>query len=179
VTTYVAVLDGGRREESLEVKRLSPGSPSTGSGHGLFEVRLRGRVHVVDAFRHDYGTLSLIVDTASYSAMLDWRGSHVNVRLRHSTHPLEVLDERRLRLRRATGRFEAEGRQAVTSPMPGKVVKVLVRPGDEVRQGQGLVVIEAMKMENELRSPKDGRVVEVLAAEGQAVEANAKLCTVE
>jgi biotin carboxyl carrier protein len=171
MSTYVALLDGGKREETLEVKRLSP---------GLFEVRLRGRVHVVDAYRHDYGTLSLIVDTASESAMLDWRGAtKLNVRLEHSTYPLEILDERKLRLRRAAGRFTAEGRQAVTSPMPGKVVKVLVRPGDEVKQGQGLVVVEAMKMENELKSPKDGKVVEVVAAEGQAVEANAKLCTVE
>ncbi len=171
MSTYVALLDGGRREETLDVKQVGP---------GLFEVRLRGRVHVVDAYRHDHGTLSLIVDTASESAMLDWRGgTKVNVRLKHSTYPLEILDERKLRLRRAAGRFSAEGRQPVTSPMPGKVVKVLVRAGDEVRQGQGLVVVEAMKMENELKSPKDGKVVEVLAAEGQAVEANAKLCTVE
>jgi biotin carboxyl carrier protein len=171
MSTYVALLDGGKRQETLDVKRLGP---------GLFEVRLRGRAHVVDAFRHDHGTLSLIVDTASESAMLDWRsGTKVNVRLRHSSYALEILDERKLRMRRAAGRFAAEGRQSVTSPMPGKVVKVLVRAGDAVRQGQGLVIVEAMKMENELRSPKDGKVVEVLAAEGQAVEANAKLCTVE
>jgi biotin carboxyl carrier protein len=169
VSTYVALLDGGR-EEPVEVRRLSP---------GLFEVRLRGKVHVVDAFRHDYGTLSLVVDTASYSAMLDWRGSKVNVRLRHSVFPLELLDEKRLRLRRTAGRFSVEGRQVVTSPMPGKVVKVLVKPGDEVRRGQGLVIVEAMKMENELKSPKDGKVVELLVAEGQAVDANAKLCAVE
>lgn len=170
MSTYVALLDGGKREEAVEVRPLSP---------GLYEVRLHGEVHVVDAFRHDYGSLSLIVDTASYSAMLDWRGTRVNVRLRHTTLPLEILDEKKLRLRRAAGRFTVEGRQAVTSPMPGKIVKVLVAEGDAVKQGQGLVVVEAMKMENELRSPKDGKVVELLAAEGQAVEANAKLCVVE
>ncbi len=170
MSAYVALLDGGRREEPVEVKRLSA---------GLFEVRLRGQVHVVDAFRHDYGTLSLIVDNASYSAMLDWRGARVNVRLRHSIFPLELLDERRLRLRRAAGRFGVEGRQVITAQMPGRVVKVLARPGDAVRRGQGLVVVEAMKMENELRSPKDGTVREVLVAEGQTVEANAKLCVVE
>lgn len=170
MSTYVAVLDGGKREETVEVRRLPD---------GLFEVKLRGEVHMVDAFRHDYGTLSLIVDTASYSAMLDWRGSKVNVRLRHTILPLELLDEKRLRLRRAAGRFTVEGRQAITAPMPGKIVKVLVQAGDVVKQGQGLLVIEAMKMENELRSPKDGKVIELLVAEGQAVEANAKLCAVE
>jgi biotin carboxyl carrier protein len=63
--------------------------------------------------------------------------------------------------------------------MPGKVVKVLVKVGDEVKEGQGLVVVEAMKMENELKSPKAGKVVEVLAKEGATVENNAKLVVVE
>ena len=166
----MALLDGGAREEAIEVRRV---------GTGTYEVKLRGRVHVVDAFRHDYGTLSLLVDTRSHSAMLDWRDTHVNVRLRHAIIPLELLGEKKLRLRRAAGKFTVEGRQVVSSPMPGKVVKVLVRAGDEVKAGQGLVAVEAMKMENELKSPKDGRVVELLVAEGQAVEANAKLCAVE
>ncbi len=170
MTTYVALLDGGKREESIEVRRTGP---------GLYEVVLRGKVHVVDAFRHDYGTLSLIIDTASYGAMLDWRGPKVNVRLSHSIVPIEILDERKLRMRRAAGRFTITGKQNVVSPMPGKVVKVLVAAGDDVKEGQGLVVVEAMKMENEMRSPKDGRVVEVHVKEGQAVESNAKLCAVE
>ncbi len=170
MTAYVALLDGGRREEPVEVRQTGP---------GLYEVTVRGKVHVVDAFRHDYGTLSLLIDTASYSAMLDWRDSKVNVRLRHSIIPLEILDEKRLRMRRAVGKFTVEGKQTVTSPMPGKVVKVLVRTGDEVKEGQGLVVVEAMKMENEMKSPKDGKVVEVHVKEGQAVEGNAKLCAVE
>jgi biotin carboxyl carrier protein len=63
--------------------------------------------------------------------------------------------------------------------MPGKVVKVLVKVGDEVKEGQGLVVVEAMKMENELKSPKAGKVVELPAKEGTAVEINAKLVVVE
>ena len=63
----------------------------------------------------------------------------------------------------------------VRSPMPGRVVRVFVAAGDEVEVGQPLVVIEAMKMENELRSKRAGRVTEVLVAAGQAVEGNAKL----
>jgi biotin carboxyl carrier protein len=170
VTTYVALLDGGKREERIEVRAAGP---------GLYEVRLRDAVHVVDAYRHDYGTLSLIVDRASHSAMIDERGARWHVRLRHSTFQLEILDERRLRMRRAAGRFTVQGRQTLTAPMPGRIAKVLVKPGDEVQRGAGLVVIEAMKMENVLRSPKDGKVVELHVQEGQAVEGNAKLCTVE
>jgi biotin carboxyl carrier protein len=170
VSAYVALLDGGRREEPIDVRAIGPGT---------YEVRLRGKVHVVDAFRHDYGTLSLIVDTSSYSAMLDWRETKVNVRLRHAIVPLEILDEKKLRMRRAAGRFTVEGKQTLTSPMPGKIVKVLCKVGDEVKAGQPILVVEAMKMENELKSPKDGRVVELHVREGQAVEGNAKLCAID
>lgn len=167
---YVALLDGGSREEPVEVRQVGPRQ---------YEVRLRGKVHLVDAFRHDHGTLSLVVDTASYSARLDWRGTKVNVRLRHAVVPLELLDERRLRLRRAAGRLRVGGRQGVAAPLPGKVLKVLCAVGDDVKAGQPLVVLEAMEMENEMRSPKDGKVVALDVQVGQAVEGNARLCAVE
>jgi biotin carboxyl carrier protein len=170
VSAFVALLDGGRREEPIDVRAIGPGT---------YEVRLRGQVHVVDAFRHDYGTLSLIVDTASYSAMLDWRGSAVKVRLGQAVVPLELLDEKRLRMRRAAGKLTVDGRQTLTSPVPGRIVKVLCKVGDEVRAGQPVLVVEAMKMENELKSPKDGRVVALHVRAGQAVEGNAKLCAIE
>jgi len=168
--TYVALLDGGRREESIEVAQQGP---------GVYEVRIGGRTHQVDAFRHDYGTISLLVDRESFSVQLDQRTAEVKVHVRDSTYPLEILDERRLRMRRAAGKFTVEGRQIVAAPMPGRIVKVLARVGDAVREGQGVLVMEAMKMENEMRSPKDGKLVELHVAEGQAVEGGAKLATVE
>jgi biotin carboxyl carrier protein len=170
VTTYVALLDGGRREESIEVRMLGP---------GVYEVRIGDTVRRVDAFRHDSGTVSLIVDTESYSVQLDQRVNDVRVHIRDSVFPVEILDEKRLRMRRAAGKFTVEGRQTLLSPMPGKVVRVLKRPGEAVGEGEGVVVIEAMKMENEIKSPKDGTVVEVLVREGQAVEGNARLAAVE
>jgi biotin carboxyl carrier protein len=170
MSTYVALLDGGKREQSIGVKQLGP---------GVYEVKIGEETHRVDAFRHDYGTVSLIVDTQSYSVQLDQRESGVRVHIRDSIFPLEILDEKRLRMRRAAGKFTVEGRQTMTAPMPGKVVKILAKVGDEVREGQGIVVIEAMKMENEMKSPKDGKVVEIHVQEGQAVEGNAKLAAVE
>jgi biotin carboxyl carrier protein len=83
------------------------------------------------------------------------------------------------RFGRGAGAAQAAGTQQVLAPMPGKVVKILVKPGDEVKARQGLVVVEAMKMENELRSPKDGRVSDVLVAEGASVEAGRLLVVVE
>jgi len=170
VSTYVALLDGGKREQTVEVTQQGP---------GIFEVRLGGQVHLVDAYRHDYGTLSLLVDGASYSATLDERGARLHVRVADSVYPIEILDEKKLRLRRAVGRSPVEGKRTLTAPMPGKVVKVLVALGDEVKEGQPLVVVEAMKMENEMKSPRDGKVVELHVREGQTVESDAKLCAVE
>jgi biotin carboxyl carrier protein len=72
-----------------------------------------------------------------------------------------------------------EGRQTLSAPMPGKVVRILVNEGDPVERGQGLVVIEAMKMQNELKSPKAGRVVSISASEGAAVAAADVLAVVE
>ncbi len=71
-----------------------------------------------------------------------------------------------------------QGPARLTAPMPGRVVRVLVEKGEAVARGQGLVVIEAMKMENELVSPRAGRVLEVAVREGQAVEAGALLALV-
>jgi biotin carboxyl carrier protein len=77
------------------------------------------------------------------------------------------------------GAAAAEGPQRVTSPMPGKIVKVLVKPGDRVDARQGLVVVEAMKMENELRARAGGTVTEVRVTEGSSVEAGAILVVLE
>ena len=80
---------------------------------------------------------------------------------------------------RKHGPQEAEGRQQLVSPMPGKVIRVLLNVGDEVQAGQGVIVVEAMKMQNEIRSPKKGKVERVLAKEGQNVNAGETLAWVE
>ena len=89
----------------------------------------------------------------------------------------EVRDPRAWQGRRH-GALEAEGRQQIAAPMPGKVIRVLVHAGDEVEAGQGLVVVEAMKMQNEVRSPKKGKVERLQVKEGQAVNAGEVLCVV-
>ena len=71
------------------------------------------------------------------------------------------------------------GPQPIVAPMPGRILKVLVKTGETVAARQGLIVVEAMKMENELRSPKAGTVAEVRVTEGMSVEANAVLVVVE
>ena len=90
----------------------------------------------------------------------------------------EVIDPRAWSGRRQ-GSAEAAGRQQIVAPMPGKVVRLLVKAGEQVEAGQGLFVVEAMKMKNELRSPKSGTVERVLAKEGQTVNAGEILAWVE
>jgi biotin carboxyl carrier protein len=90
---------------------------------------------------------------------------------------VEVLDPRAWRGRHLPA--EAEGRQQIVAPMPGKVVRLLVKEGDLVEAGQGLLVVEAMKMQNEIRSPKNGKVERLHAKEGQAVNAGEVLAWVD
>jgi biotin carboxyl carrier protein len=137
------------------------------------------RVLDLDAVHLRGLSLSLLENGKSWSCDIEpGKDGKVAVLVGGEVHPLELLDERRLRLRRATGKFSLDGPQRIDAPMPGKVVRVLVKAGDEVTEGQGLVVIEAMKMENELKSPKAGKVTELHAVEGAAVESGAKLAVV-
>ena len=128
--------------------------------------------------RERAAALRLVVDVLQQDAKLG-KGDEVAVLVNNQVLRIDVADERRRRLRAASAAFSAEGKQTIVAPMPGKVVKVLIKVGDEVKEGQGLVVVEAMKMENELKSPKAGKVVELTAKEGIAVEMNAKLAVVE
>ncbi len=169
-TPYVALLDAGKREESLKVERVGP---------GVYDVTLRGITHRVDAFHHDHGTISILVDTESYSVQLDERGSGMRVHLRDSTFPIEILDERRARMRRYPGKLTADGPVALSARLPGKVVGILRGPGEAVREGEGVLVVEAMGMENEVCSPKDGKVVEVAVGVGQSIEGGVTLAIVD
>ena len=93
--------------------------------------------------------------------------------------PITISDPRRRWRRGADAHADRDGPLVVTAPMPGRIVKVLVKPGETVQPRQGLVVIEAMKMENELRASRSGRVTELRVAEGTSVEANAILVVLE
>ncbi|HVP69526.1 MAG TPA: biotin/lipoyl-containing protein [Anaeromyxobacteraceae bacterium] len=170
MSRYLALLGRAKQEEALEVRAVAP---------GVYDVLVRGTWRRVDAFRHDSGTVSLLIDERSHSVQLDETGSEVKVNVGDSVFPVEVLDERRLRMRRAPARLAPDGRREILAPLPGRVAKVLRKVGDEVREGEGIVVVEALQMQNEMRSPKAGKVIEVLVAEGQTVDRGARLAAVE
>jgi biotin carboxyl carrier protein len=95
-----------------------------------------------------------------------------------SRYKAEVRDPRSFQSRRSAG-AEAEGTKKILAAMPGKVVRVLVKERDPVEAGQGVVVVEAMKMQNELKSPKQGTVQKILVAEGASVNAGDVLLVIE
>jgi biotin carboxyl carrier protein len=93
--------------------------------------------------------------------------------------PVSIVDPREQLVRRRGAAASDSGPRSIVSPMPGRIVKVLVREGDTVAAQQGLVVIEAMKMENELRAPRAGQVTAVKVVEGMSVEGGAVLIVLE
>ena len=148
-------------------------------GNQRFAVTINGQRTEVDSLLLPQGAMSLLEGTHSYSVEFEETNAALAVTVRGQTSRFDVADERTMRLRAASVGGAAEGKQVIASPMPGKVVKVFVKVGDEVKEGQPVVVVEAMKMENELKSPKAGKVLEVAAVEGGVVENGAKLVVVE
>jgi biotin carboxyl carrier protein len=167
---YLATIEGSKDRVPVDIEDL---------GSGRYALTLDGERHVLDALALEHGAVSVLIDGQSHDVELDESGDLVEVMVDSELLTVDVADERTLRLRAGAAGFTVTGKVTLTAPMPGKVVKVLVGPGAQVTEGQGLVVVEAMKMENELKSPKSGTVVEVFAQEGSTVEANAKLLSVE
>ena len=166
--SYVATI--GEREVTVTVEEL---------GGANYKVAIDGVEHVVDAqliagtlWSVLYGTGSFEVDVTRLPA------EEFEVLIQGDCHKFTLMNEQRRAMIRAGGKGSA-GKAMVTSPMPGKVVKLLVAEGQEVEAGQGVIVVEAMKMENELKSALPGKVKEIFVNEGDVVESGAKLLLVE
>jgi biotin carboxyl carrier protein len=121
------------------------------------------------------GVYSILIDGRSFDARVEEASGSLIVVIDGHRFEIEVRDPRR-RVRKAAGRH-GEGIQEVRAPMPGKVIRVLIAPGDAISAGQGLIVVEAMKMQNELKAQRDGRVATVAAREGATVTAGEILAT--
>ena len=120
------------------------------------------------------GTWSILIDGRSYAvAILGASEVSVNGRVFH----VDVFDPRELRGRRSAA--DSSGPQAVTAPMPGRVIRVLVEPGQQVAADEGLIVVEAMKMQNEMKAPRAGRVAAVKTLAGATVSAGDILLVIE
>ena len=144
---------------------------------GGWSCRLDGREVEVDAVLARPDVLSLRIGNQAYEVKCERVGGDLHLWVGSVRFAAEVRDPRSLR-----GRVRAvddHGPKKLTAPMPGKIVRVLVRQGDEVETGAGVLVMEAMKMQNEIKSPKKGMIQKILVSEGAAVNAGDVLAIVE
>ena len=123
------------------------------------------------------GVFSVLMDGISYLAQVSGGGSSIIVDVQGRISNIEITDPRAPR--RNTGSLVGEGRQTIVAPMPGKIVRLLVTKGDLVEAGQGIVVMEAMKMQNELKAHRAGVVTASPIAEGGTVSAGEVLASIE
>ena len=173
---YLLTLEG--KEHRAEIEKAGP---------GRYRVKLDGEEFAVGASRPEAAIYTLLMGTPGpgefeggeiIEADVEVSPDAVAVAIRGEKFEIGAIDERRKKLRAAAGQ-EAASEGAIRSPMPGKVVKILAAKGASVKRGDGVIVVEAMKMENQLTAPRDGVVKEIHIAEGQAVEAGALLVTIE
>ena len=145
---------------------------------GGWRCKVDGQETPLDAVSTQDGVLSILLDGKSYEIKQENTGTDFNIVVGGLRFPTQIRDPRSLRSRRGAD-SGAEGVKKIVAPMPGKVVRILAQPGTAVEHGQGVIVIEAMKMQNELKSPKKGIVKKLTVHEGAAVEAGQSLAEVE
>jgi biotin carboxyl carrier protein len=163
--TYDVTIDG--KQYRLDLQQID----------GRWGCRLDGREVEVDAVLARPNVLSLRLGNKAYEVKCERVGSETHVWVGSRRFSTEVRDPRSLRSRvRAT---DDQGPKKLTAPMPGKVVRILVGKGAEVEAGAGVLVVEAMKMQNEVKSPKKGTIQQILVVEGAAVNAGDVLAIVD
>lgn len=160
-------------EGRLHTVEVTPGP------QGTFVVVVDGQTTEVDVRRLGDGTFSLRLPDGSMHSIGVERVAHGDERVVSVNGHRVVTTRNGRRSRRSDAQAGATGQQRISAPMPGKIVRVLTAVGENVDARQPLVVVEAMKMENELSVSRPGRVVDILIAEGQSVEAGRLLVVVE
>ena len=148
-------------------------------GKSLYRVSVDGNEFLVDGKKTGRTNYSLIVDNRSFEIEVDNTDDEYRVLVDGRNYRIDLVDERKARVGGTRSGLELQGRQSVSVPMPGKIIAVLAAEGDAVEKGQGLVIVEAMKMENEVRSPVTGVVREIKVKPGDTVEGGAVLVIVE
>ena len=164
--TYEVVIDGNPHRVELNPV----------DGH--LQCRLDGKDFNADAVIAARDVMSLVIDGRAYEVKRERVRDELHMVIGADRYAAEVRDPRSLRSRKQ-GVAGLAGPKKLLSPMPGKIVRLLLGEGAEVHSGQGVVVVEAMKMQNEIKSPKDGVVKKILATEGATVNAGEPLAIVE
>ena len=157
--------------QTRQVEITPTGSP------GCWRVQIDGEPIEADACLLRPGVLSLLIAGQSHRVVLDEEAAEPILHLGPNRIPYRVDDPRSLRARRRHA--GADGPVTLKASMPGRVVRVLLRKGEPVAAHQALLVVEAMKMQNELKSPRDGRVADLRVAPGDTVSTGDVLAVIE
>ncbi len=158
----------GAKPHRLELEKIDAG----------WNCRLDGQDIQVDAVMARRDVLSLIVDGKAYEVKREPTATDLHLWVGSTRFSVELRDPRSLRSRQGAT-LDEKGPKKIVAPMPGRVVRLLVAEQADVEPGQGIVVVEAMKMQNEIKSPKKGIVKKIVATEGAAVNAGDVLAIVE
>lgn len=159
----------GDRTEKVRVRR----------NDGGYEITVGDRIYQVDAAPAKAGVYSLLIDGAQHEVSVRPREEDWTVTGRHGTATVSITDPLTHLAAQTRGAKGGKRHRKVTAYMPGRVVAVLVQEGDAVTAGQGIVVLEAMKMENEIRTEHDGTIAKVFVQPGQAVDSGNPLFELE
>jgi biotin carboxyl carrier protein len=152
--------------------------------NGRMEVDVDGRHYDLEVRELARGEYLLINRLKVYKCRIQQHrdplstGEAFEVVLRGRNYEVALVDPKRLRSAQSSGGHHT-GAAEIVSPMPGKIVRVLVKPGDQVEAGAGVIVVEAMKMQNEMKAPKAGTVVSIETEEGATVKAGDVLAIIE
>jgi biotin carboxyl carrier protein len=145
--------------------------------NGSWSCRLDGRSVEANAVLVRRGELSLRLGNECYDVKCEQSASGLKIWIGQDSFNVEVRDPRSVRGRSRAS--DDHGIKKLTAPMPGKVVRILVEQGAQVEEGAGIMVVEAMKMQNEVKSPKKGTVQKLMVSQGEAVNAGDILAIVE
>ncbi|OGW16570.1 MAG: hypothetical protein A3G93_13950 [Nitrospinae bacterium RIFCSPLOWO2_12_FULL_45_22] len=145
---------------------------------GAYQIKVGDRVYWVDVAQPQPYFYSLIINGHSYEVDISPQNDQRDILVEGKAFHTEVYDETRKPLLSKKKLEFLEGEQKIVSSMPGKVISILAQPGHQVKKGTGVIVIQAMKMENEIKAPKDGEIKEIRVTEGKTIEAGEVLLVI-
>lgn len=147
----------------------------------LLEIQVDDKIYQIDLMHNDEGIFSILENGKSYNIELvpQAKPKQYTAYTLYSTYEVEVIDAESRYRRNRSSAAQLTSENTVSSPMPGKVVKIPVREGDEVKKGDTVITISAMKMESEYKAQIDGKIIKIHVQEGSTIDANQVLIEIE
>jgi biotin carboxyl carrier protein len=147
----------------------------------LLEIKVDDKIYQVDLMHNDEGIFSILNKGRSFNIELvpQTNPKFYTAYTLYDNYDIEIIDAESRYLRNRSGSTQLISENTISSPMPGKVVKIPVSVGDEVKKGDTVITISAMKMESEYKSPIDGKVMIIHVTEGSTIDAHQKLIEIE